>query len=290
MQSTSAPMSRRTFLKRSMQLTVGLMGTASLSGVYSYLVEPYWIEAKHVEVTLPKLPASFNSFRIVHFSDLHLGFHSKSELLTELVEQVRRIKPDLICFTGDLLDQSTAYIPEAITFLSKLTKLQAPFGQYAVLGNHDAFGNRRAVTRGLSKAGFHLLDNENVALTKGTAHLYMAGVDDPMVGNPNIDQALKGIPEGSSTILLAHEPDFADEYARYPVDLQLSGHSHGGQIRVPFIGALYTPPYGSKYTDGLYQVPNSKLQVYTTRGVGMTRIPVRFHCRPELTVITLKAQ
>lgn len=290
MQSTSAPMSRRTFLKKSLHVTLGLMGTAGLSGVYSHLIEPYWIEVKQVKVAIPKLPASFNSFRIVHISDLHLGFHSKPELLTELAEQVRQAKPDLICFTGDLLDQSTAYMPEAIAFLSKLSKLQAPFGQYAVLGNHDAFGNRRAVTKGLSKAGFHLLDNQHVALTKGSAHLYIAGVDDPMVGHPNIDQALQGIPDGSSTILLAHEPDFADEYARYPVDLQLSGHSHGGQVRLPLVGALYTPPYGSKYTAGLYQVPNSKLQVYTTRGIGMTRIPVRFHCRPELTVLTLKAQ
>lgn len=290
MQSTSAPMSRRTFLKKSLHVTLGLMGTAGLSGVYSHLVEPYWIEVKQVKVAIPKLPPSFNSFRIVHFSDLHLGFHSKPELLTELAEQVRRAKPDLICFTGDLLDQSTAYMPEAIAFLSKLSKLQAPFGQYAVLGNHDAFGTRRAVTRGLSKAGFHVLDNQHVALTKGSAQLYIAGVDDPMVGHPNIDQALQGIPDGSSTILLAHEPDFADEYARYPVDLQLSGHSHGGQVRIPLVGALYTPPYGSKYTAGLYQVPNSKLQVYTTHGIGMTRIPVRFHCRPELTVLTLKAQ
>ncbi|MGO4694552.1 metallophosphoesterase [Paenibacillus sp. 2TAB26] len=283
-------MSRRTFLKKSLHVTLGLMGTAGLSGVYSHLVEPYWIEVKQVKVAIPKLPASFNSFRIVHFSDLHLGFHSKPELLTELAEQVRQAKPDLICFTGDLLDQSTAYMPEAVAFLSKLSKLQAPFGQYAVLGNHDAFGNRRAVTMGLSKAGFHVLDNQHVPLTKGSAQLYIAGVDDPMVGHPNIDQALQGIPDGSSTILLAHEPDFADEYARYPVDLQLSGHSHGGQVRIPLVGALYTPPYGSKYTAGLYQVPSSKLQVYTTRGIGMTRIPVRFHCRPELTVLTLKAQ
>ncbi len=287
MRPSSAPMSRRTFLKKSMQLTLGLMGAASLSGVYSRLIEPYWIEVKHVEVKLPKLPASYNSFRIVHFSDLHLGFHSNPEHLSELVEQIRQVKPDVICFTGDLLDHSTAFIPEAIAFLSKL---RAPFGQFAVLGNHDAFGNRRAVTNGLAQAGFHVLDNKNVALTKGKTPIYMAGVDDPWVGNPNINRALKGIPDGSCTVLLAHEPDFADEYTRYPVDLQLSGHSHGGQVRIPFIGALYTPPYGSKYTNGLYHVPNSNLQVYTTRGVGMTRIPVRFNCRPELTVITLKAQ
>lgn len=287
MRPTSAPMSRRTFLKKSMQLTLGLMGAASISGVYSHLVEPYWIEVKHVKVKLSKLPPSFHSFRVVHFSDLHLGFHSKPEHLAELAEQIQQAKPDLICFTGDLLDHSTAYMPEAIALLSKL---RAPFGQYAVLGNHDAFGNRRAVTKGLAQAGFQVLGNKHAVLRKGAAHLYLAGVDDPMVGNPNIDKALKGIPDDSCTVLLAHEPDFADEYRNYPVDLQLSGHSHGGQVRVPFFGALYTPPYANKYISGLYSVPNSSLQVYTTRGIGMTRIPVRFNCRPELTVITLKAQ
>jgi len=280
-------MSRRKFLKKSMQWSCALVGAASLSGVYSRYIEPYWIEVNAVEVAIRSLPRSFDQLRIVHFSDLHLGFHSSPELLVELVEQIEQSKPDLICFTGDLLDQSTSYITEAIAVLSKL---RAPFGQFAVLGNHDAFGNRRAVTRGLSQAGFHVLHNEHIALSRGTDQIYVAGIDDPWVGKPDIQQALLQIPEEACTVLLAHEPDFADEYSELPIDLQLSGHSHGGQVRFPFLGALYTPPHGSKYSHGLYQIPHSRLQVYTNRGIGMTRMPVRFNCRPELTIITLKSQ
>lgn len=187
MQST---MNRRQFLKKSAQITFALLGTASLSGAYSRWIEPYWIEVNHVNITLSTLPPAFNHFRIVHFSDLHHGFHSKPEHLSELVEQVGYLQPELICFTGDLLDRSTEYLSDAVSLFSQL---QAPFGQYAVLGNHDAYGTRKAVTKGLPQAGFHILNNEHVVLTKGDDRLYIAGVDDPWVGKPDIDQSTTGL-------------------------------------------------------------------------------------------------
>ncbi|OMD62547.1 metallophosphoesterase [Paenibacillus odorifer] len=276
--------SRRQFLQKSAQVTLGLLGTAGASGIYSHWIEPYWLEIKYVDITLPRLPPAFDKFRIVHFSDLHQGVYSKPQALTELAQQIQHVKPDLICFTGDLLDHSADYISEAVALCSQL---RAPFGQFAVLGNHDAFGTRKVVTKGLTQSGFHVLHNEHIVLTQGTDKLYIAGIDDPWVGKADIAQALLHIPEEACTILLAHEPDFADDFCKLPIDLQLSGHSHGGQVRLPFVGALYTPPHGNKYSSGLYQLPNSQLQVYTTRGIGVTRMPVRFNCRPELTVITL---
>lgn len=280
------PISRRQFLKKSALATLGLFGTASASGIYSHWVEPYWLEVKYIDIRIVNLPQTFDRFRIVHFSDLHLGVYSKSEALTELVQQIQHVSPDLICFTGDLLDHSVDYISEAVDLCSQL---RAPFGQYAVLGNHDAFGTRKAVTKGLAQSGFHVLHNEHVVLKIDAEVLYLAGIDDPWVGKADIHQALRRIPDKACTILLAHEPDFADDYSHLPIDLQLSGHSHGGQVRLPFVGALYTPPHGSKYSSGLYQLPDSRLQVYTTRGIGVTRMPIRFNCRPELTVITLKS-
>ncbi|CAH1058397.1 metallophosphoesterase [Paenibacillus pseudetheri] len=279
------PISRRQFLKKSAQVTLGLFGTASASGIYSHWVEPYWLEVKYIDIKLPLLPPTFDRFRIVHFSDLHLGVYTKTEALAELVQKIQHVSPDLICFTGDLLDHSAEYISEAVALCSQL---RAPFGQYAVLGNHDAFGTRKAVTKGLAQSDFHVLHNEHVVLKKDEAALYLAGVDDPWVGKADIHQALHHIPDKACTLLLAHEPDFADEYRNLPIDLQLSGHSHGGQVRLPFVGALYTPPHGSKYSSGLYQLPDRRLQVYTTRGIGVTRMPIRFNCRPELTVITLR--
>ncbi|KTD84064.1 metallophosphoesterase [Paenibacillus etheri] len=279
------PISRRQFLKKSAQVSLGLLGTAGATGIYSHWVEPYWLEVKYIDIKLPLLPPTFDRFRIVHFSDLHLGVYTKSEALIELVQQIQHAGPDLICFTGDLLDHSVDYISEAVDLCSQL---RAPFGQYAVLGNHDAFGTRKAVTKGLAQSGFHVLHNEHIVLKKDAEALYLAGVDDPWVGKADIHQALRHIPDKACTLLLAHEPDFADEYSHLPIDLQLSGHSHGGQVRLPLVGALYTPPYGSKYSSGLYQLPDSRLQVYTTHGIGVTRMPIRFNCRPEVTVITLR--
>lgn len=122
---------------------------------------------------------------------------------------------------------------------------------------------------------------------KGTNSLILAGVDDQMEGKPDIHSALKRTSSNRCTLLLSHCPDYADEIKELPIDLQLSGHSHGGQIRFPLLGELSTPPYAQKYVQGLYQISDSALQVYTNRGIGTTILPIRFLCRPELTVIEL---
>lgn len=278
--------SRRSFIKKTMYYTLGIVGSIGLSGVYSRWVEPHFIETTHIDISLPGLPKSFHDFRICHFSDLHLGFSIEVSDLPSLVELIQSNHPDCICFTGDLFDKDLSGVSKTAKYLSQL---DAPYGKYAVLGNHDNWGNRESVQSVWRKANFKILHNKHDLLRKQTDSLYIAGVDDPWVGKPDIQKALKGIPKDACTILLAHEPDFADEFSRFPIDLQLSGHSHGGQVRIPLIGALYTPPYSSKYPNGLYQVPNTPLQVYTTRGIGMTRLPLRFNCRPELTMITLKS-
>ncbi|MFC7441782.1 metallophosphoesterase [Laceyella putida] len=282
---TETSVNRRTFIKRTIQYALGVFGSLGLSSFYSYWIEPHFIETKKVDIILPRLPESFRDFRICHFSDLHLGDHFKPGDLLSVAELIQSTNADVICFTGDLFDHQPVGVSKTIRCLSQL---HAPFGKYAVLGNHDNWGNRWDVERVLRKADFRLLENKHVPLRKRGQEIFLAGVDDPWVGKPEIEQALQGIPENACTILLAHEPDFADEYAHYPVDLQLSGHSHGGQVCLPFVGPIYTPPHSQKYPSGLYQV-NSDFQVYTTRGIGMTRFPIRFNCRPEITVITLKS-
>lgn len=278
--------SRRNFMKKTMYYTLGIVGSISLSGAYSRWIEPYFIETTNIDISLPNLPKSFHGFRICHFSDLHLGFFLKVDDLPSLIKLIQSNNPDCICFTGDLFDKDLSDISKTAKYLSQL---DVPFGKYAVLGNHDNWGNRKSVQRVWRKANFTILDNKYDHLNIQTDSIYIAGVDDPWVGKPDIQKAIKGIPEDACTILLAHEPDFADEFSQYPIDLQLSGHSHGGQVRIPLIGSLYTPPHSSKYPNGLYQVQNTRLQVYTTRGIGMTRLPIRFNCRPELTMITLKS-
>lgn len=263
----------------------GLVGLGIGTGAYAFGWERTWLEVVRLSVALPALPESFKGIKLVHFSDVHLGLFSKPEDLQQVTERIAAEKPDLICFTGDIVEEGTRILSSVVPILHDL---QAPYGKYAVLGNHDYRAREQQVVRNAwAASGFEVLDNRNIRLSKKDDELFIAGVDDALHGVPNLPQALTGIPEGSAVILLAHEPDFADEAAQFPIHLQLSGHSHGGQVRLPFIGHLLTPKLARKYVQGMYQVGNQSMYVYTNRGLGTTILPVRLFCRPELTILTL---
>jgi hypothetical protein len=139
----------------------------------------------------------------------------------------------------------------------------------------------------LRQAGIQVLRNRAVPLERDGKRIWLAGVDDVLAGVDDLDEALRGVPAAEAVILLVHEPDFADQAATYPVDLQLSGHSHGGQVRFPFVGALYLPKLARKYPLGLRHI--GRLKLYTNPGVGTLRIPVRWNCPPEVTLIRLRS-
>lgn len=223
---------------------------------------------------------------MAHFSDVHLGFHYTAAQLRQLAGLINEQRPDVICFTGDLVDYSVGDVgPEAAMALQSM---QAPYGKYAVLGNHDYYGRAAGVVELLQAGGFRVLRNDAAPLTAGAGRVWLAGVEDQWNGKPDLPQALRQVPQDECTILLSHCPDFADIAVRHAVDLQLSGHSHGGQVRLPFYGHLVTPRYSKKYVQGLYSLDGGKLQVYVNRGIGVSVYPIRFWCRPELTVLTLQ--
>jgi predicted MPP superfamily phosphohydrolase len=191
----------------------------------------------------------------------------------------------LIFFTGDLYDAAQGRTSEACVPL--LSVLKAKYGKWAVLGNHDYRIGSLNVVELLKKSDFTVLRNENHILKCNNQHIRIAGLDDVILGKPNLDKALAGGQEQDFTLLLVHEPDYADIAADYPIDLQFSGHTHGGQVRLPFIGALKTTKKGRKYIQGLYKIKESRLQLYTNRGIGMTFLPIRLLCRPEITIFSL---
>jgi predicted MPP superfamily phosphohydrolase len=156
---------------------------------------------------------------------------------------------------------------------------------YAILGNHDHWTDADEVARALQTQPITVLRNAAIPIDRGGARLWIAGVDDVWERHADLDQALRLVPADQATILLAHEPDYADLAAQYSVDLQLSGHSHGGQVQLPFFGSPILPYLGRKYPRGLYQI--GSLQLYTNRGLGVVSPPVRFNCRPEITLFTL---
>ncbi|HET8825519.1 MAG TPA: metallophosphoesterase [Terriglobales bacterium] len=246
------------------------------------------------EISLKRLPRSFDGFTIAHVSDFHYEHHFSVVPIQKSVEMVNELRPDLIVLTGDFV---TVPIFERQRFLRKssetaipcaalLGQLEAP--KYAILGNHDATANPPLIIRSLEDRGIPVLRNRCVPIERGNGRVWLAGIDDLLRGTPRIDETLKGIPPDETTILLAHEPDFADEAANYPIDLQLSGHSHGGQIWIPGIGAPWLPSMSRKYPRGLYRVKD--LTLYTNMGIGTIRAPIRLNCPPEVTLITLRSR
>jgi uncharacterized protein len=259
----------------------------AITAGYSIFGERYWYQIKHVSLNFPKLPKVFAGLRLVQFSDVHLGKYFKKDRLENLITEIMKLKPDLICFTGDLFDTHDGFPNDEI--IPVLAKLNAPYGKFAVLGNHDLASGKTAITNILSRSGFRVLNNEQSIVEQRGERIRIVGVDDMFKGKPNLRTALTEDLNQPFTLLLSHAPDYADQASHFPVDLQISGHSHGGQVRLPLIGAISTPKWGRKYVQGLYKVQGSQLLVYTNRGIGTTNLPIRFFCRPEITVFTILA-
>lgn len=284
-------MTRRDFLKFTgiAALNLFLMGSGGLG--YSTLVEPGWLAVEQITLALPRLAKPFSGFRLAQISDVHMGGWMNRERLRQVVEAVLAQEPDLVVITGDFVIGSgwnaslQAVLDEMVEELSVLTEACVTL---AVLGNHDYWTNAGAVRAALQACKIVNISNDVYTLSRDVGQLHIAGVDDIWEGQDRLDLVLEKLPRAGAALLLAHEPDYADlsaETGRF--DLQLSGHSHGGQVVLPFIGPPILPYLGGKYPSGLYKVGD--MWQYTNRGVGMARLKVRFNCRPEITVFTFES-
>lgn len=275
-------MSRRSLL-RALGIAAVAAGTSASASYYAARIEPTWAAVERITVPLKNLPAALDGLKIAHMSDFHLHPYTQIDFIRSVVARTNQLAPDLVVLTGDYVLEQAESIFELAPVLGGLN---ATHGVYAILGNHDLWTDAAVVEQGLTEARIPLLNNQTVPIAARNAALYLAGLDDLWSGQPDLSAALASVPADGPTVLLAHEPDFADVHALDGrIGLQLSGHTHGGQVRLPGIGALVLPPYGRKYDQGLYQVQGMTL--YTTRGVGVIGPPVRFNCRPEITEITL---
>jgi uncharacterized protein len=266
------------------------LGVLLLGGlVYVRKVEPEDVEVVPVSLVLPRLDAAFEGYRIAQISDIHAdGWMTPGRVLS-LVNLVNAEAPDLVAITGDFATYSRfrSLIRHASRLVAPLRRLQATDGVVAVLGNHDHKTDARTVRRVLAASGVIELHNAVLTLRRGGESLYLCGVDDLREGTPRLGRALEGLSEEGAAVLLAHEPDFADESAATGrFDLQLSGHSHGGQVGVPLLRYPFLPKLSRKYPTGLYRVGDMFL--YTNRGLG-AHPRFRFNCRPEITVFTLRS-
>ena len=283
--------SRRVFLKKAAGALFAFLGLSSGGMAYAHFIEPERLDIHVEEFCHPLIPPSFDGMTLILFSDTHIGFQYTLKQMQKHVAIINSLQPDLVFFTGDLLDNPNFFTKKHVVS-GILRKIKAPFGKFAVYGNHDHGGYGTEVYKKiLEDSNFQLLRNESKKISLiDKQNIYIAGIDDAMLGSPNIPEAIKKIPENQFTILLSHAPDLADKASLFPIQLQLSGHSHGGQIKLPFVGALITPPYGTKYPEGRYELVNHhKLTLYVNRGLGTTRLPYRFYAVPEITKIVLRS-
>lgn len=280
--------SRRTFLKTSARI----LGTAAVAPFGLALYQPHQIELSEVEIHLPRLPRALDGFRLAQLSDIHFGQFTGEGPLRKAVEMINSIRPDLMVATGDFATvPETGSRPQAAErawpCAGILAGIQASHGRFAILGNHDHQTNAHTVAEALQTSGISVLRNRALPIERDGARLWLAGLDDVLAGRPDMPGTLRRIPKNECIILAVHEPDYADVASKQAIDMQISGHSHGGQIRFPVAGATYLPRLGRKYVMGRYRVGN--LQLYTNRGLGVTLLPVRFLCPPEVAVFTLRA-
>lgn len=249
--------------------------------LYAFFIEPKRIVTHNYTV------GSNNGqkpVKVVQLSDIHIQENYPAAQLEKIVTKVNNENPDIILFTGDLFDNYAKYGPveEVIAALGRLT---APLGKYAVWGNHDYGGGAaRVYSELLAAADFQLLENSGVNLPiSNEKSIYISGLDDAMLGNPSIDDALANR-QSDYTILMSHEPDKADEVLDHNIQLILSGHSHGGQVRLPF--TVIKNVMAEKYFDGFYDLANDTT-LYVNTGLGTTKIPVRLGVPPEIAVFDL---
>ena len=280
-------LTRRKFLAAA---AAGALAVAADAAIF----EPNDPKLVQIEIALERLPAVWDGLRVVQLSDFHYDPYFSVVPIRKAISVVNGLRPDLVVLTGDFVtaqtfgrdhDQSSADVIDPCASL--LAQLQSPLGSLAVLGNHDVISDHERIVRALETRGIPVLRNRSTAFARAGARLWFAGTDDVLEGHANLPLTLQGIPPEEPVILLAHEPDFAVHAARFPVDLQLSGHSHGGQIRLPLLGAPVLPPLARRYPWGLHRIGG--LTLYTNVGIGTIALPVRFLCPPEITLITLRA-
>jgi predicted MPP superfamily phosphohydrolase len=280
----STVFTRRNFLRLA-------AGSAAGLAFYSGEIARHEIEIVNHKIALSRLPDAFAGLRIVQISDFHFEEFTEATFLEIVVRKVNALAPDLVVLTGDFVSRGP--LPRHIAVKMSyhcaelLSRLSCPL-RYAILGNHDCMVNSRAVTDALVTHGIPVLANRCVPLERDGQRIWLAGIEDVLEQRPDLAAALPagGNPDREPVILLAHEPDFADLAVKPKVALVLSGHTHGGQVRIPLLPPIHLPEMGTRYVEGFFRL-SEQTQLYVNRGIGTVGVPFRLRCPPEITVITL---
>ncbi len=270
-------MDRREFLKiAGLAVGGGLVTATSYLAINDESQEPV---VDRVPIPIKNLHPDLEGFTLLQMTDLHLYPLTQPSLIKKSVAIANSLNPDLVVLTGDYVWRYLEAIDELAPLLAGLN---AKHGVFSTLGNHDYWLDAEVITETMEAVGLPVLINQGLSLQQGKGSFYLAGLDDGWSGKPDLDGTLEGAIKGEPVILLCHEPDLADRFALDGrISLQLSGHTHGGQIRIPGLGAVILPYLGRKYDIGLYKI--NEMLLYTNRGIGVISEPVRYNCPPEIT-------
>lgn len=263
----------------------GLLAMAGLAiGWWSRYVHPFHIRLAQVIMPVPRRHAHLDGLTIAFVTDLHIGPHFHPADLAPAIDLLRRVRPDLLVLGGDFISESPRFVDEAVSPVEDMVAT-ARHGAWGVLGNHDLSNGPARVRAAMERAGVRMLVNEAQAVETERGTIWLAGLDDALLGAPDVNATFAGVPADAAVVAVWHEPDLAEKIVPFDPLFMLSGHTHGGQVRLPTIEGIAAPRLGRRYVRGRFDIQGMPL--YVSPGVGVYRPPVRFNCPPEVTVITL---
>lgn len=277
------------FLKIACKLIIIAVIFSSLLFLYARHIEPFSIRGKAIDIASIHLHEKADGIKIAVFSDTHLGNHYTLKHFEKVAQKINAEHPDIVIFLGDFIDHYNEYIKteDSDTIIQVLASIKAPYGKFAVFGNHDYGGGaHRHYIDIMNSGGFTLLINDSLIIDD--LGVEVIGIDDLLFGKGDPLIAASASTD-MFTLLLCHEPDIVDDVLDYDIDLMLSGHTHGRQINLMIQDDYFLPAYGKKYVKGFYSFDNDrKTKLYVNPGIGMTQLPLRFLSPPEITYLTLK--
>ena len=278
--------SRRKFLIRAPLVVAGGLV------FYSAEIGRHEISVVERDLGIRGLPGAFAGYRIVQISDIHFDQYTEPSFLRRVIERINSLAPDLVLLTGDFISMGPLPLRFAHGAMGRcaeiLHEIQCP-QRFAAMGNHDAALGEWYIGPALADVRIPLLIDEHVPLERGGEHVWLCATHDPVTHVPDLNATIPGNPD-APVLLMTHGPDYADTLLAHPrghlVDAMFSGHTHGGQVRIPFMPPMHLPEGGRKYVEGAFQL--GRLQLYVNRGIGAVGLPFRLNCPPEITVFTLR--
>src|ERR1035437_177349 len=272
-----------------------LLGSAIAAGgmaLYSSEIARHEISITIRTIPIDNLPDAFHNFRIAQISDIHFDEFTEASFLRRVIAHVNSLSADLVLLTGDYISFGPLgrdFAKGALHRCAEVLRTIACPQRFAVMGNHDSFLGAPIIHPILTAVDIPLLVNEYVPIERDGKRLWLCGMHDPVTHVPELDRAIPAKPDGP-VLLMCHAPDYADDVIAHPrghlIDFMVSGHSHGGQVRLPFIGPVILPFGGRKYVEGLFRF--GRVQLYVNRGIGAVGLPFRLNCPPEITLFTLQ--